>query len=394
MGIRARLAAAALLGIFAGSGLNTTPAHAADHGDAPFIAGDQACDIADVYLFLDPNDNTQVFVGATFRGFIASGENVNFGIFDPNVRFRFLIENTGDAAPDDFIDVTFTRRVTTAAAQNAKVKFLGNQEFTAPATNSSIAPAANDPVVTTNNGVRFFAGMVDDPFFFDIPAFVRFSASVRAGSPDPSVLNRGRDSFAGYNCMAIAFRMPLSRLKGTGDVVGVSFVTQRRTQTRNANGQYTKTGKWRTIDRMGNPAVNVALIPFARKDLHNTGTPQQDAAGRFLPFILETAEVFGLDDTSIGILGQVVVQNGDYLHLDTTIPNTGANGGSNAAAAFPNGRRLTDDVVDTLLTIVNNRQTLGDSVDRSDILPRNQFPFFAAPQQPRNTGVTDDNTRN
>src|SRR5215204_2042392 len=100
MRMRARLAAA-VLGVCAYFGPATAPATAADHGDAPFIAGDQACDIADVYFFLDPNDNTQVFIGATFRGFIASGENVNFGIFDPNVRYRFLIENTGDAVPDD-----------------------------------------------------------------------------------------------------------------------------------------------------------------------------------------------------------------------------------------------------------------------------------------------------
>src|SRR3989338_4121406 len=34
--------------------------HAADHGDAPLVAHDQAADIGDVYFFLDPNDNSQV----------------------------------------------------------------------------------------------------------------------------------------------------------------------------------------------------------------------------------------------------------------------------------------------------------------------------------------------
>ena len=72
---------------------------AADHGDAPNVAGDQACDLADVYFFLDPNNNNKVVLIGTLRGFIVPGEAVNFAIFDRNVRHRFGIENTGDAIP-------------------------------------------------------------------------------------------------------------------------------------------------------------------------------------------------------------------------------------------------------------------------------------------------------
>src|SRR5258708_7720308 len=83
---------------------------AADHGDAPNVAGDQACDLADVYFFLDPNNNHKVVLIGTLRGFTVPGEAVNFAIFDPNVRYRFEIENTGDARPDAFVDVTFDKR--------------------------------------------------------------------------------------------------------------------------------------------------------------------------------------------------------------------------------------------------------------------------------------------
>src|SRR5687767_11040998 len=70
-------------------------ARAADHGDAPALAHDQGCDIADVYFFLDPNDNTRAILIATFHGFITPGEAVNFGIFDHNILYRFELENTG-----------------------------------------------------------------------------------------------------------------------------------------------------------------------------------------------------------------------------------------------------------------------------------------------------------
>jgi hypothetical protein len=54
-----------------------------------------------------------------------------------------------------------------------------------------------------------------------------------------------------------------------------------------------------------------------------------------------------------------------------------------------------DDVVDTLLFLITNETlTTGDNVGTSDILPTNTFPFVASSQQPREPGVTDDNTRN
>ena len=69
------------------------------------------------------------------------------------------------------------------------------------------------PVTTRFGVVDFFAGEVDDPFPFDIPGFARFVASVLGGAPDPTLLTRGRDTFAGYNTLAIALRFPVSLLR-------------------------------------------------------------------------------------------------------------------------------------------------------------------------------------
>src|SRR5690348_1000480 len=73
--------------------------HAADHGDAPFAGNNQSTDIADVFAFLDPNDNSKLILAMTQRGFIAAGENANFGIFDQFLQYRFQLETTGDAKP-------------------------------------------------------------------------------------------------------------------------------------------------------------------------------------------------------------------------------------------------------------------------------------------------------
>lgn len=387
-----------------GSIMTPSPgALAADHGDAPLPDEDRPADVDDVYAFLDPNDNSKVVLIATLYGFIVPGEAVNFGAFDPRVRYRFGLETTGDARADQFIEISFSPRTGAAAPQTATVVLPFGQIINAPTTVATLADAPNSPVITTDaaTGVSFFAGTTDDPFFFDIPGFSRFVSSVLAGSPNAGALQRGRDSFAGYNVRSIALSIPAShfRLQSSpgnpgGNVIGVSFQTQRQKRTViNRDGTFSTTGGFFTIDRMGVPAVNVALIPFARKDEYNFANTVDDANGRFAGDIVATLKALGTNDANIGILAQVAVLNGDFLRLNLATSNNGAGGGNNAGAGFPNGRRLQDDVIDTLLFFIANQNPLGDSVDANDLAFRDSFPFLAPPQQPRAVGV-DDNTRN
>ena len=396
---------------------------AADHGDSPTPSNNQGVDIADVFAFLDPNDNTQTVLIATIRGFVPSGENSNFGIFDSATRYHFEIETTGDTKPDKFIDVTFTQRTAVDGppgkealqvpqAQTAQVKFTNFKDLVgapikgvheAPTTNSSTATAANPQVVTSlvpTAGIQFFAGMTDDPFFFDIPAFGAFIGTVRNGAPDPSKFSRARDSFAGYNVMAIALRIPSSILEGADtSQIGVAFYAQRqRVQTIGKNGAVKGSGNFVTYDRMANPAVNVVLVPFNLKNAYNLGTPKGDAKGQFADEIVSTLVALGTNQGNIDLLKGLVITKGDYLRLELdpgVIANSGNGGGDSAGGGFPNsGRRLRDDTVDTLISVVTNGAiTTGDNVNANDVPLQNQFPFLALPQQPRTTGV-DDNTRN
>src|SRR4029453_17542922 len=126
-------------------------ARAADHGDAPGVAHDQAADIADVYFFLDPNDNDKVVLIATFHGFIVPSEAVNFAVFDPVMRYQFQVENTGNGKPDKFINVTFGKREANLGPhpnealqipqpQTVKVKITGIPgSFTGTAANPSLS---------------------------------------------------------------------------------------------------------------------------------------------------------------------------------------------------------------------------------------------------------------
>jgi hypothetical protein len=393
---------------------------AADHGDGPGVGIDRSADINDVYMFLDPNDNTRVVMLLTVCGFIVSGEAVNFGVFDHRMRYRFEIESNGNTSPDGIIDVSFSEKVTSGATpQTATIKSTFFPSFTAQATNPTLNTIAPQPVVTTdqNTGITFFAGLVDDPFFFDIPAFVRFVNSALAGQPNPGFFNRARDSFSGYNTLSIGLSIPLSLLRSSlrvkNDSIGLLCRTQRRVNSvlqgrfphhdfddddseegrRSNHAPPISARNFSTIDRMGNPAINVALIPFPRKNEYNLASPQDDADGVFAGDIIGTLRALGTNATNIGILAQVAVVRGDYLRLNLKQSNSGPGGGNNTGAGFPNGRRLADDTIDTILFFVANQNPLGDNVNANDVPLSNLFPFFAPSQQPRESGV-DDNTRN
>jgi Domain of unknown function (DUF4331) len=390
------------LAVVLGLGLLWVPVpsvRGADHGDAPNASNDAAADINDVFAFRDPNDNTQVVLILTLRGFIAAGENANFGQFDHRILSAFEIDTSGDAQAEFFIAVTFSPQMNRNLPQMATVTAVPLPSgipipiFTAPTTISTTNAAPPDQTVTTDapTGIRFFAGMTDDPFFFDIPAFGGFVNAVLTNKPNPaSNLTRGRDSFAGYNTMAIALRIPRNLLT-TGNSLGIGARTFRISGTL---GQ----PDFRLIeqlDRMGNAGVNVALVPFDTKDAYNLGDPEWDAANKFAPGIITTLTALGTSPANINVLAGIAVTNGDLLRLSLQIPNTGPGGGDNAAASFPNGRRLRDDTIDILLNIITNGAvTTGDNVNANEKPLQDIFPFLALPNQPFPPGTLDDLTRN
>ncbi|MEW6210202.1 MAG: DUF4331 family protein [Acidobacteriota bacterium] len=382
-------------------GVMMTPApttNAADHGDGPTANLDKSADIGDVYAFLDPNDNSRLILIGTLQGFINPGEAINFGAFDQNLRFRFDIETTGDAREDQFFDIRFTARTMAAnQVQTATVICPFGEIFTAPTTPASFADTPPAPTITTDpvTGISFFAGPRDDPFFFDIPGFGRFVSSVLGGAPNPAALTRGRDSFAGFNNLCIALSVPVSYLRLRTNEIGVAFRTQRRlNQMVNKDGTVSGFGRFTNVDRMGNPAVNVALTPFPIKDQYNAASPLDDSRGRFAPSIIGVLTALGTNATNIGILASVAVVRGDFLRLRTDVANTGTGGGDSAGAGFPNGRRLRDDVIDIELSIITNGAiTTGDNVNANDMTFINTFPFLAPSHVPLPPGTTDDRTR-
>jgi hypothetical protein len=402
-GKKIAIAAIFLIAVMAIQFAPMPPTSASDHIDSPIITQDRGSDLADTFAFLDPNDNSKVVLIMSTQGFVVSGEHFGMAIFDHNIRYRFEIENTGDAKPDQFIDVYYSPGLGRVTPQTATIELSNGKKFTAPTTVSDQEYKAPEFVITNNseNNAAFYAGVADDPFFLDDTGANRFVASsiINPGRPNKSLLDErgGRDTYAGFNTLITAVSVPASMLKGRGNVIGINAVTQRRERQRiGRNNQVTGDGDWVTVDRDGGPLVNNGLIPPPRKDEYNAASTEDDAKGKFKDDLVKSLKGLGTDDAHIAMLAKAAVETGDILRLDLTVPNRGSGGGNNKDGGFGKmgGRRLQDDVVDMVFTIINNGRPLGDKVDRNELPFLNQFPFVAKPHQPFPPGSgADDRTR-
>jgi hypothetical protein len=337
---------------------------ASDHREAPLIQEDASADIADIYAFPSPENPDALVLVMTVNGFTPQAENLNFH-FSPNVRCSFYLDSTGDAIEDDWAHVTFTDRVAGGGAQQFNLELSNGRVVTGDVTLPSEEPHANPPVITTTpDGIRVFCGPREDPFFFDVVGFNRFLAGTGGFS--------GTDGFAGFNVSTIAIEIPAALVPG-GNVTPLQIwgETARRhgELRRSADGRLLKGfGEWEQIERMGNPAISTALIPFDLKDLYNIGEPSNDAVD-FAGAIVASLQALGTNQTNIDILAGVAVP--DTLKYDPTQP-----------VSYPNGRNLADDVIDVLFFFIFNQQPVNDGVFTNDAAFQAGFPFLADPFQP------------
>ena len=194
---------------------------AADHADAPAVTGN-ANDITDVYAFQGQDNNNMVFVINT-QGLLTPAATPA-ATFNENVMIELNIDNNGDNVEDLVIQ---------AIKRGSKMYFFGP---TAPGTTGvsstvktnaaagsvDISTYGAAPITATQNGMKFFAGPRDDPFFFDLNKFKSILLGTSTGFSNP-----GTDSFAGTNVLATIVEVPKSLL-GTSATINVWAETKQK----------------------------------------------------------------------------------------------------------------------------------------------------------------------
>ena len=346
-----RIEVLGLLAVAAVATVAAIPAVSADHLDAPSTKKDGRTDINDVYVFhpgasqnlkrtvlaVTVNPAAGVISGTTFR---------------PNARYELLIDNNGDARPDITIRTQFS------AVDD------GEQEYTVrriKGDDSKVIARGETNEVETEDGVKAFAGLRDDPFFFDLAAFNAGAAFCPGGV--------GTDFFLGLNTSAIVVEVPTSMI-GSGPV-GVWGRTV-------VGGDQ--------IERMGRPAILTVFIPPNPFEAGSTAEGNlEDQLNRTLPH-RDQARWRG-----------EVVNSLTFLHglNDATDPNLGDDAGKvqglanillpdiltvdlSMATGFLNGRGLADDVIDAELGLITEGLITTDCVN-NDSTFESGFPYLGVP---------------
>ncbi|MEV3854638.1 DUF4331 domain-containing protein [Streptomyces sp. NPDC050095] len=402
-------------------------AHASSHREAPLISGDPQHDNTDVYAFVSPDKPDTTTLIANWTPFEEPAGGPNFFPFAPGSQHDIHIDSDGDGQGDLLYRWTFdthTRNGNTFLYNTGAVTSLDDPDLNVTQTYDidllklkdqkvvSTTKVAHDVPVAPSNvgkasmpnyktlrdqairqvagGGTAFAGQADDPFFLDLRVF-----DLLYGGDLSEV---GRDTLAGYNVNTIALQVPTASIRQSASqpIVGIWSTTQRK----NAKGG------WTQVSRLGSPLVNEVVVPQKDKDRFNASHPWNDAD--FLPYVTKPElpkllqAIYKLpapkeprnDLVSVfltgvkGLTQPPNVRPAEVLRLNTSIKPTsspkrlGVLDGDNAG--FPNGRRLTDDVVDIELQAVEgellgNKNDLGDAVNANDQKFGDSFPYVALP---------------
>src|SRR5215475_10734423 len=333
-------------------------------------------------------------------------------INDPNLLFRqtYTLQSSFDGEP-------FQTRVANAPVAPSRV---------GPASMPDYAKLRSQAVTMLPGGWRIFAGQADDPFFLDLRVF-----DLLYGGHLNEV---GQDTLAGYNVNTIAIQVPFKDVALHGDatrnpVIGI-WSTAERPRTRITGKTVTTNSGWVQVSRLGNPLVNEVIVPAGLKDAFNALPPVKDAS--IAPVVARVKDpevpkliqgIYGVpapatprtDLAEIFLTGITTKAGGpikadlnsqlnnadvspdkfrpsEMLRLNLSTPVTGQPnrlgvlGGD--LQGFPNGRRLTDDVVDIELQALEGAaQTgklvdalaAGDSVNANDHRFGKSFPYVALP---------------
>ena len=201
--------------------------------------------------------------------------------------YNFNIDNNGDAVTDVNLRVRFGQPAADGT-QSFEVRRNGKLLISMDEGHTTAFGAS--PNVVSEQGVKAFAGRRDDPFFFDLAAFLNLGGRSFCDGQQS-------DFFAGRNVSSIVLELPSSMLTGNSSNIGVWAAT---------------TAGGTQIDRMGRPAINTVFNHGDEKNQFNAGDPVNDRAAFGSRF---TTELTALGAANPAGLASVLLP--DILTFDT-----------------------------------------------------------------------------
>jgi hypothetical protein len=406
------------------------PAGASSHREAPFVTEHPQVDATDLYVFRSYEAGREGYVTllANYYPLQDPYGGPNYFALDQDARYVIHVDNTGDGVEDVSFVFQMDNRLpglsipvggvqvavplknvgTISRVLEPNLNFRETYQFrivrgplgdptghgnaTAIGADVFVKPMDNigtksipdydayedqfiyDAAIPDCGISRVFVGQRREGFAVNLgEIFDLINVGNPVGDPD------GERSATEYaNVTTFALEVPISCVRGSGDVIGVwtsSWLPKNRilSSAPTFEDPDIETGPRVQVSRLGMPLVNEVVIGLPDKDLFNASAPRNDlqfATYVTNPTLPELIEIllgvpapgnFPRQDLLAafvtGIAGVNQFGFGEMVRLNTSIAptppaaqsNLGVLGGD--AAGFPNGRRPGDDVVDIELRV-------------------------------------------
>ena len=381
-------------------------------------------------------------------------DNNGDALDDITYQFRFrtivgnkntFLYNTNTITPASYTNQNVKQYYSIRKIEHGRTSWVANTGVTPPV---NVGPRSTpnyqnyvkSAIKKLPGGSLAFAGQRADPFYADLGSIFDLLGlrPLNAAHLAPLPAAPGVDGLAGKNVHSIVLQLPISEITSTkkvptvvdakSSVVGV-YASSSRQAVRvlsSAGTGSVSVGPYVQVSRLGVPLVNEVLIPLGKKDIWNAGKPKDDM--RFFSSILDPEptkllpvvypSVFNTGNTPKGgaaarpdliklLTGQLIglsaknaLPPADLLRINLAVPavkgtvanRLGALAGD--TGGFPNGRRLSDDVVDIELQVLAGAlldadgkidgtqvpfSALGDGVNADDQPANDSFPYVANP---------------
>jgi hypothetical protein len=151
---------------------------------------------------------------ANVQGLLSPGTPTDQATFDETVLVEFNIDYNNDLK-EDLVIQAIKRGDSMYFFGPSVPAMTGLQSTIATLAPNSVKISTKDDVqIAEKNGMKFFAGPREDPFFFDFNKYNEVLAGTASGFDNPGV-----DTFAGSNVLSIVVELPKSMFpNGTAGV--------------------------------------------------------------------------------------------------------------------------------------------------------------------------------
>ena len=308
-----------------------------------FDADNSRTDLTDLYVFPSPDRLDRSVLILDFNPDATAAEVS----FDPAASYEVKIDTNGDLEADVAFHVLFETsagdeatatvyRATGAAAR-------GTGRVGEPIVTSARVPKDGSNGTTESNGYRFFAGLRSDPHFKDVKGLRN------------NFQFTGDDPIARRNVFGVALEVPNEALGGASIRLWARAMTVVE-------------GEIKQVDQAGRPGINNTFNGPEAARLEFDATPPAEQWARFGDRFVAFLGSLGYPDSEAHELARGFLP--DVLEYRPA-----------EAAGYPNGRRLTDDTADLIVSLLTRGRITSDLAGpHTDLLA--DFPFLGLPHPP------------